>query len=132
VKLTLTYPDKVATPRLVRATVAYDAQFEQTAQVTKINWGDGTPEVVMASGDLVDDHAYAADGFYRVYARSNEVKVHQEITIGVGTMGPIHDPDNYKRNLPEAQAEARRRDALVGRSTPRVGNPKTSLRKVPR
>ena len=118
-ELKLSFPDKIATPRKVRANITFAANRGEAAQPIRVDWGDGTAIVASASNLAHQlDHDYAVDGFFRVYAFGNDVKVHKEVTVGDGTMGPIHDPDNYYKNQPEAWAEARRRDALIGRATP--------------
>lgn len=130
--LTVTVTDQAA--QTVRADWTFEPSLEATSQPVFIDWGDGTAEEMVAAGTLTKNHDYAKDGFYRIYARSNEVRVHWEVTVGpTAGMGPIWDERAIRDNTYAGQQERALEDArAVTRATSRVGTPRTKLRKVGR
>jgi hypothetical protein len=115
-KLEITFPDKVATPRKVRAIWSFDADLESTEQPVRINWGDqGSAVEAVASGDLTQDHDYAVDGFYRVTVHSNDNRVSQRVTVGAPGM-PAHGATEL-RKLRDRREDA----AVIAGTTGRVG-----------
>lgn len=70
------------TTNQLKVDVTFDSTVEMSPQSWRVDWGDGTPVTVVASGTLTTNHQYAKAGPARVKVSSNDVSFEQFVQIG--------------------------------------------------